>query len=160
KTTILKQSGDKMPAASVTPLQAVQQYYTYGQEQLAAAVRPSPQGSQALTALGKLYVEMDREPSQLVARAKTKGRVFPQAALLVNPNNARAANELGVLLAREGRYEEARDWLRHSLRVKEQHETWHNLAAVHTSLGEAKLAEVAQQQSIALARREGQAAGA
>jgi Flp pilus assembly protein TadD len=137
----------------------VQKYYTYAQEQLAAAVQPSREGSQLLTALGKVYVEMNREPARLAADAKTKGLVCQQAALLADPSNARAANELGVLLAREGRFEEARDWLRHSARLKPQLETWHNLAAVHGSLGETQLAAAARDQSIVLARRQGQGLG-
>jgi tetratricopeptide (TPR) repeat protein len=150
RTTVLKSS-----AAGVTPLQAVQQYYTHAQEQLAAAVRPSPEGSRALSALGKLYLEMDREPGRLATDAKTKGLACQQAALLVDPNNALAANELGVQLAREARFEEAREWLRHSVRVKPSAETWNNLAAVHTSLGEAQLADAARTQSVSLARRQG-----
>src|SRR5207249_1121757 len=54
RTTVLKSSAGQ-PSAGITPLQAVQQYYTYAQEQLAASVRPSREGSQALAALGKLY---------------------------------------------------------------------------------------------------------
>ena len=162
RTTVLKsslKSSSESSPASVTPLQAVQKYYTYAQEQLATAVQPSREGSQLLTALGKLYVEMNQEPARLAADAKTKGLVCQQAALLADPNNARAANELGVLLAREGRFEEARDWLRHSARLKSQPETWHNLAAVHGNLGETQLAAAARDQSVSLARRQGQGAG-
>src|SRR5437764_462251 len=63
RTTVLKSSSGQPNAAKVTPLQALQQYYTYAQDQLAAAVRPSREASQALAALGKLYVEMDLEPA-------------------------------------------------------------------------------------------------
>lgn len=161
RTTVLKssQQGAGAAAAQVTPLQAVQKYYTYGQEQLAAAVRPSREGSQLLTALGKLYAEMSGEPARLAVDAATKGLVCQQAALLADARNARAANELGVLLAREGRFEEARDWLRHSAGLKPQSETWHNLAVVHENLGETQLAAAARTTSLTLARRQGQAAG-
>jgi Flp pilus assembly protein TadD len=162
RTTVLKSSSQPAAdsaAAEVTPLQAVQKYYTYAQEQLAAAVRPSREGSQLLTALGKLYAEMNGEPARLAADAATKGLVCQQAALLADGNNARAANELGVLLAREGRFEEARDWLRHSARLKQQPETWHNLAVVHAGLGETQLAAAARNSSLTLARRQGPAAG-
>ncbi len=159
RTNVLKSS--QQPAADssaveVTPLEAVQKYYTFAQEQLAAAMRPSREGSQLLTALGKLYAEMQGEPARLAADPSTKGLVCQQAALLADGNNARAANELGVLLAREGRFEEARDWLRHSARVRPQTETWHNLAVVHASLGETQLAAAARSASVTLARRQGQ----
>jgi len=156
RTTLLK-SSTSTPAenGSVTPLQALQVYYTYAQEQLAAAVRPSAEGSYALSALGKLYAEMDKEPSRLTADGRTRALVCQQAALLADSRNARAANELGVLLAREGRYEEARDWLRHSVQTAALAEGWHNLSVVYDRLREPRLAEAARRESQSLARREG-----
>jgi tetratricopeptide (TPR) repeat protein len=142
-------------SGAATPLKALQAYYTYAQQQLADAVKPSPEGSQILSALGKLHTEMDKEPSALLIDGRTKGLVCQQAALLADANNAKAANELGVLLAREGRYEESRAWLRHSVGIAPLGETWHNLSVVHHQLGERQLAEAARQRSLALAPRDG-----
>ena len=80
--------------------------------------------------------------------------IFPLSSLtLADPNNARAANELGVLLARDGRFEEARDWLRHSARLKSQPETWHNLAVVYGRLGQTEKSKQAEREQ----ENEGQA---
>lgn len=123
-----------------TPAQARRQYYAYAQEQFAAAVAGEPAGAAALFGLGKLHtVLIDVRPA-VVAVAPSKALVFYRATLAVDPGQAAAANELGVALAREGRYAEARDWLVHSALVAPRQATWHNLATVHERLGEAELA--------------------
>jgi hypothetical protein len=62
--------------------------------------------------------------------------VFYQAALLVDGRNYMAANELGVLLARMGQWQHAREVLRHGVSVGHRPELWRNLARVHQELGE------------------------
>lgn len=128
---------------SMAPLAARRAYYTYAQEQLAAAVGGEPVGSMALFALGRLHGVLAEQKSVIVPGAESKAIVFHQAAMLVSPENPLAANELGVLLARAGRCEEARDWLIHSAKLSPLPATWHNLAVVHRRLGEAKLAAAA-----------------
>ncbi len=73
-----------------------------------------------------------------------------QAALIAEPNNFLAANELGVLLAENGNLVRARDWLIHSVTVSPQAATWQNLASVHARLGEKQLADQALGQATAL----------
>ena len=68
---------------------------------------------------------------------------FHQAALLVDPQNSMAANELGVLLVRFGQLREARQVLRHCIATAPRPEVWHNLAVVHERLGEQELAVLA-----------------
>jgi Flp pilus assembly protein TadD len=76
-----------------------------------------------------------------------------QAALLVDARNAKAANELGVLLARFGQLEDARRVLRHALTLRPEPQIWRNLAVVHRRLGDAELARRADEEGISLARR-------
>jgi hypothetical protein len=64
----------------------------------------------------------------------------------VDANNYLAANELGVLLSRAGRNEEARTILQHCASLAPRAEVWHNLVVVHRKLGEIGLANQAQQQ--------------
>jgi uncharacterized protein HemY len=70
--------------------------------------------------------------------------VFYQAALAVDPGNFLAANELGVLLARYGQWQDARRALLASLSIQPHAEGWHNLAIVHRRLGEIELARLAE----------------
>ena len=154
RTPVLRDAHDQ-----VTPVQARRQYYTYAQEQFALAVGNEPAGAAALFGLGKLHTLLTEVRPTVVAAAPSKALVYYQAALLVNPSHAAAANELGVALAREGRYADARPWLIHSALLAPGQETWHNLAAVHERLGETDLAARARQE-VRLAGRQAPRASA
>ena len=133
-----------VPPQSVTAMSALQAYHAFAQEQLAVAAGREVAGSMALCALGKVHrVMADKEPGTVVV-AEAKGIVFFQAALLVNPRNYLASNELGVLLAQGGHYEDARTALEHSASLRQQPAIWHNLAVVYQQLGQADLARRAQ----------------
>lgn len=143
RTPVLRELG----AEHLAPLATRRAYYTFAQEQLAVAVDHEPVGSMALFALGKLHTVLAEQQAVIVPGAESKALVFHQAAMLVSPQNPLAANELAVLLARGGRFEEAREWLIHSARLSPLAATWHNLAVVHRQLGEARLAEAASHES-------------
>jgi tetratricopeptide (TPR) repeat protein len=145
---------------SVSRLAAMQQYYTYAQRRLAFAVAPEPSGSVALYGLGKLYTVLAQLPPQGIVSAEPKAIVFHQAALLVDGRNYMAANDLGVLLARYGRYKQAKSALLHSLSVSPQQAAWHNLTVVHQQLGEVKLAQLAHAETQAAKARAKQIASA
>jgi len=130
--------------AALTPLAALQGYFTFAQEQLAAAVDREVAGSIALYGLGKLHKVLSEQRSVSVAGARPKAMVFYQAALLANPENHLASNDLGVLLAQAGRYEDARMALEHSLALHQGSIGWHNLAVVYQNLGQAELARLAE----------------
>ena len=66
-----------------------------------------------------------------------------QAAVLAEPKNFLAANELGVLLAENGNLARARELLAHSARLYPAAVTLQNLAAVHVRLGEREQADQA-----------------
>ncbi len=134
------------------PALAAQRYYAYAREHLAAAAVQEPCGSMALYGLAKLAIgnanDAAHRPLETTARAMT---LF-QAAYMVDAKNYRAANELGVMIAQNGDWRQARDLLLSSVNVSPQPATWHNLAVVYTRLGEQPLAAHAQQQAQALAQ--------
>ncbi len=113
----------------LTPLAALQTYYTYAKQQLATAGGRDRAASTALYGLAKL------QPFLGAGNAAPKAVTLLQAALMVDPGNYYAANELGVLLFRHGQAEEARLLLIHSLRLTPRSETWHNIAVVCRAVG-------------------------
>lgn len=136
-TPILKPADATSPA----PLDALQCYLTFAQEQLAYAAGNELAGSMALHGLGNLHRVLAEKGNSTIRAAGTKTVVFYQAALMVNPRNYMASNELGVMLAQGGRYEDARTALEHSLSVCQRPEGWQNLAVVFRRLGLADLAQ-------------------
>jgi Flp pilus assembly protein TadD len=148
RTVVLKESDIK----GITPLAALTRYYSFGQEQLAAAVEHEPTGSVALYGLGKVYSTLvAADPAATVAGAP-KAIAMHQAALAVDPKNALAAHELGVLLARCGQFEGAREALSHSANHASRPETWRNLAIVLEQLGDHNAAAQARQQATVVAQ--------
>lgn len=136
----------------LTAVMARQSYLTFAQQQLAVSAGSETSGSMALYGLGKLHAAIAQEPSTLLRQPVAKAVAFYQAALLVDPSNYMAANELGVLLARSGRYQEARAALEHSIAARRTAIGWRNLATVYRALGLTDRADCAER----LARREAQ----
>lgn len=136
RTPVLKD----FPVDEITPLAALQRYFTFAQEQLAIAVGQEVAGSMALHGLGKLHAALADHRNAGVKAAEPKAVVFYQAALLVYPQNYMASNDLGVLLARAGHYGEAGIALGHSLAIRPHAIGWRNLAVVYRQLGRMDLA--------------------
>lgn len=136
----------------MTVTSALQQYYTFAQEQLALAGDGEPVASMALYGLGKLHATLARHPSTNVKSPEPKSMIYHQAALLVDGRNYLAANDLGVLQVRLGRLKDAREAFLHSLSQQPQAQTWQNLSAVHRHLGETDLAEQAHRRAEEMAR--------
>jgi tetratricopeptide (TPR) repeat protein len=141
-------------AEQVAPMDAMKSYFTYAQEQLAAAVGSEVAGSMALHGLGKLHSALAQQSELRIRAPESKAMTFYQAALLVDPQNYTAANDLGVLLARAGYFEEARQALEHSLAIHPQAAGWRNLAQVYQRLGERDRAVRAESLCQAATRRE------
>jgi tetratricopeptide (TPR) repeat protein len=142
-------------AAGVSPVVAQQQYLGHAQAQLVIAAGRQPAASLVLYRLGRLqtaFAAHDAAPHTLHA---PQAMVFHQAALAIDGNNYLAANELGVLLARYGQLERARDLLVKSTSIRPQVESWHNLAVIHRRLGEVELAKQAGRERDLLARKAG-----
>ena len=136
RTPVLKgRSLDK-----VSSLTALQAYYDFAHQRLAESCGSEPAASKALLGLGKLYMAQALPDGS--ADDATAMLMF-NAALDVAPNNADAANELGVLYARYGQMQEARDALLQSVRARPTSAAWRNLAKVHEHLGEVELARLA-----------------
>jgi tetratricopeptide (TPR) repeat protein len=131
---------------------ALRRYYDYAQAQLVRAAAGTRHASITLSMLGKLYLELAREPLPALPDPVGWALVWQQAAVEVDGNNWVAANELGVLLARLGRYEEAVAWLQRSVALAPQAENWRNLAIVHHYLGQDAQALEAHRRALALAR--------
>ena len=131
-------------ATGMSPLAALQAYYGYAQRQLLKASGGLPIASDAFYWHGKICSTLVDGASGNTTSHNARAMVFHQAALEVNPNHYLAANELGVLMARFGQLEEAKKMLVHSVRVQPHVDGWHNLAVVHSRLGEAELAKQAE----------------
>jgi len=125
---------------TVTPLAALQAYLTTAQQHLGESVRGEIAGSMALRGLGKLYEQLDNQEGVNVQAAQAKAIVFYQAAILAAHANHLAANDLGVLLARNGRWEQARAALRHAASLAPSTTIVRNLAVVCERLGDAPAA--------------------
>jgi hypothetical protein len=137
---------------TISPLVAARRYYTYAQEQLGGAAAGEARSSIALYGLGRLATATgEASPAQRM-ESTAQAMVWHQAALMADRSNFRAANELGVLLARNGDLVHARNLLVHSVRLSPHPSTFRNLALVHTKLGETHLADQARNQSLALER--------
>ncbi len=150
RTTILKNTA----LEGLTPLVAQQRYLEYAQQQFTVAGGQLRASSYALYGLARVYTAME------YARLETQTLCLPtavtlhQAALLVDASNVKAANELGVLLARFGQWEDARRVLQHALSIQGEPEIWHNMAVVHQQLGDPEQARQALQQYQRVAARQ------
>ncbi|HTN77270.1 MAG TPA: hypothetical protein VL096_18555 [Pirellulaceae bacterium] len=137
RTAVLKDADPR----SLTPLGALQAYYTFAQGRLAMSCGHESAGSAALFGLGKLTSLMaERSPDERRLHGP-KAMTLYQSALMVDARNDRAASELGVLLASFGQLEEAKRVLVHSAELAPRPETWHNLSVVHQRLGQEDLAK-------------------
>jgi polysaccharide biosynthesis/export protein len=121
---------------SVTRLQALQLYYSYATSQLAAAVAGVPEASMALYYLGRMQPYLGESIDRAALLADAKSMALQQAAMLVDAQNYRAANELGVLLVHCGQLEQARKALDYSASICHRPEVLQNLAIVYRRLGD------------------------
>ncbi len=136
--------------AGVSAMVAARRYYAFAQEKLAGAAAGEAASSIALYGLGRVAAATgDNSPSERM-EAVAQAMVLYQAALLADRNNYRAANELGVILARKGDLLHARELFAHSARLSPHPAAYRNLAVVHSSLGEKDLAEQAMTQVASL----------
>lgn len=156
QTPVLK----NVDTARLTRAQALQQYHLYATQQLAFAGGQSAIASSALYGLGRAESIATPGAGARNPLGGPNAMALYQAALLVNPQNYMASNELGVLMARFGDLDAAEGQLKHSLSIKPQIETWHNLAVVYRRKGQLEKAEQADREReklIAAARNKGAA---
>ena len=136
RTAILKDEN----VDQLAPIIAQQRYLEYAQQQFVIACGEMPSASEALYGLARIYTVLENARLETQTLCLPKAVALHRAALLVNPHNSKAANELGVLLAQFGQLEDARRVLLHSVAIRPEPEAWHNLSVVHQRLGEADLA--------------------
>lgn len=138
-TPVVKNS----PQEEITTSQARQMYYTYAQEQLAAVAPGEVVASKALFSLGKLYTVMGQRNDGQIRAPAPVAMVYHHAAILTDARNHLAAHELGVLLARHGRLDRAKELLRHAVLLSPQVTSWRNLALVHQWSHQPEMARLA-----------------
>ena len=131
----------------MTSIQALQSYYEYAGQELTNATAGESIASEALYQLGKMYSTHSRYNRGDSATQNAKSMIVHQAALASSPTNYLAGNELGVLLARYGRLDDAKEILIHSVSISPQSTTWRNLAVVHERLNEPNLARLAKKEA-------------
>lgn len=134
-----------------TAAQAHQIYCEFACERLSGAVASLPCGSVSLHGLGKVYAALSSHGSSGTVDARAKAEVYLTAALRVDPDNFPAANDLAVLLAEDGRLEQARQVLQRGIATSPHPAMWNNLGAIHDRLGEPQLAAAARWEAQALA---------
>ncbi len=142
---------------SVTPVEAFQAYQQYATEQLTRGCRHEPLASQALFGIGKLHAALAERDESARSTHDPKAIVFLRAAVEVDAGNHQAANELGVLLARYGKLQEAKAALALAAQRNPSREVWHNLTVVHQRLGEFHYARLAAAQRDAAASQNDEA---
>ena len=145
RTPVLKQ----LNVSDLPPTLAAQYYYSYAKEHLAAGVGRETVGSIALYGLAKILIAGAGHNAQQLEFTGPAIALY-QAALISEPQNFRAAHELGVLLAGSGQLEMAREMLMGSVAQAPQPIMYQNLAVVHSRLGEPQLAREAQQKASTL----------
>ncbi len=120
--------------SEVLPHMVVALYHQYAQQQLGKAVAGEQAGSMALHGMGKIYIRMAQQQGGEIQSVRKAIAVY-QAALTARPENNLAANELGVLLARNGHYPQAATIFDQALRFAPNATGFHNLAVVQKKLG-------------------------
>ncbi len=129
---------------------AMQRQLFQAQERLVFGVGCRPTASMALYLLGQSQTAAVGETPEEKALAGPKAIALYQAALAVDPANCLAANELGTLFVKYGRFEEAERVLAHGVAVAPHPAMWHNLVVVYERMGNAAAARNAQAQCDAL----------
>jgi hypothetical protein len=139
RTPVLK----NQDVSRMTPLAALQSYHAYALEQLTWAGGHEPLASMALYGLARIEaVEKDSRHTM----GGPKAIALYQAALAVDPQNAQAANELGVLYARYGQLQRAKALFLQSVSIQAQPGSCRNLSLVCQQLGEEENAKAAWSQ--------------
>lgn len=149
RTPVLKNADPNQ----ITALMAMKRYYKYAYEQLALAGNNERVASEGLFALGRIE-SMLKNRKVAVKGGGPKALALYHAALTVNSRNGRAANELGVLLAKRGRSHDALYVLQQAAAIHPTTDVMSNLAVVHNQLSDPVNARMAQQQASQLAGNE------
>lgn len=128
---------------TMTPQRAMQAYYSYAERCLLDACGKQAVAAAPFYSLGKSFAVGPESDSSGAGLNLPKSMIMFRLAIAVNPSDFQSRNELAVLLARNGRWDQAKGHLVRSLQVKQTPAAWHNLATVHQNLNEPRLAQAA-----------------
>ncbi len=143
----------KQLKSQTSPLDALRDYYSFAQRSLLVAFEGAPVASKVLYGLARVQLAQMQNDRSLSVMATAKAIACYQVALDLNPSSYEVANELGVLLARYGRLEQARQALLQGISATESPESWLNLSKVHERLGDHEAARQAKARSVALEQK-------
>ncbi|WP_166824825.1 tetratricopeptide repeat protein [Thalassoroseus pseudoceratinae] len=113
--------------STINPLTAMQEYYFYARDRLSVAGANEPVASYAIYGLGRLQPFLGAEDRAANPILDAKMLAYYRAAIRVWQQNNRAANEIGVLLARLGDLNAAEQAFRQSYAITPQPEVLRNL---------------------------------
>lgn len=131
-------------AGTMTPVQVIQRYFAFAENQLSIAGGQNVVAAEALYCLGKLHSVISKHDPNPDRLDVAKAIMFHRAALQCDSKNYRSANELGALYAKSGHMNESKAMLTRSLIIRQTPQAWANLAIIHQRLGESHLAELAK----------------
>jgi tetratricopeptide (TPR) repeat protein len=130
-------------APQLTANEALVRYLQFAKQRLAESLQGMPHAAGPLHALGRVYDTL-ADRSSIVA-AQDKARVFYEVAITIDPSHSAASNDLAVLLARHGRWNEAHGLLTRSVSLRPTMAGYQNLAVVQDRLGQPQLAARSRQ---------------
>ncbi len=139
------------PVDRMHPYAALQAYYSYAQQRLLVATDREPAASRALYGIARVELTEQGVGGSADGQSGPQALVLHQTALMADPMNHRAANELGVLLGRYGQLARAREAFSHSVAIRPDAENLRNLARVQHMLGNSGAADVAHRQATQIA---------
>jgi len=133
-------------AKGMTAIEAAQRYFAYASHQLSRCGGHNVVAAEALYCLGKLHSVQANSGNDSSKLDMAKSMIYHQAAVASDPTNYRSLNELGVLYANSGRFDESKQMLKKSLRIKQLPQAWQNLSVIHQRMGEVQLAQLANRE--------------
>lgn len=145
-------------ATNVSPPAAIEAYHDQVADQLGMAMAGEPAGSMALYGLARIHQHFAMKDAVDSMANVDKAVALHRAALLAHPRNHLAANEAGVLLARQGRLVKATSMLERAAYLAPTSVGHHNLAAVQLRRGQHKLANATAKQARILSMQQQTAA--
>ena len=128
------------PADATSGLTAMQRQLLDARQRLAFGVGHEAPASMALYLLARSQTAIEGETAEERALAGPKAITLYQTALVVDPANFLAANELGVILGAYGQLDEARRVLLYAASIAPRPEIWRNLTVVCDRMGDAAAA--------------------
>jgi tetratricopeptide (TPR) repeat protein len=147
RTRVLPEDGD------VTPFDAVALYHTFAQDQLAKAAAGERAGSMALYGLGRVHARLAAQSDDDAEQIRAATTMYA-ASLAACPDNHLASNELGVLVCRAGRVQEATELFQQAINFAPTATAYHNLAMAQQRMGMHSQSAANEQEAVRLAALE------